>query len=185
MMTNDLVLRPAGYLTPEQAQSRDEWDAYFMGLAHAVATKSKDRSTKVGAVIVGTDDQAILTTGWNGFPRRVSDNIMSRHDRPEKYFWTEHAERNAIYNAVRRGVPLMGSTIYTTLYPCCDCARAIVQSGIAHLVSIEPEWNDEHRRATTHFDVSRQIFTETGVSVRYVPTEIRLLRESTQLDGNR
>jgi dCMP deaminase len=93
--------------------------------------------------------------------------VEERHNRPEKYLWTEHAERNAIYNAVRRGVPLLGSTIYTTLFPCCECARAIVQSGIAYVVSVEPDWTDDHRKATTRFDVSRQIFEEAGVDVRF------------------
>lgn len=145
-----------------------EWDTYFLGMAGYVATKSKDRSTKVGAVITSTEDHAVLSTGWNGFPRGVDDNIELRHTRPEKYYWTEHAERNAVYNAARRGIPLLGATIYVTLMPCCDCARAIIQTGIGTLVTVEPDRRDEHRLVTTHHDVSTVLLREAGVEVRFV-----------------
>lgn len=152
---------------PHLARQR-EWDDYFMGMAEYVATKSKDRSTKVGAVIVSPEDHAVLSTGWNGFPRGVNDNVDERHGRPAKYLWTEHAERNAVYNAVRRGVPLLGSAIYVTHMPCCDCARALVQSGIKTLVTREPEWDNPHIKATQHLEVSRLMFEEAGIAVRWV-----------------
>lgn len=139
-----------------------DWDDYFMGMARHAATKSKDRSVKVGAVIVGRGN-AILSTGWNGFPRGVDDYVEERHERPTKYLWTEHAERNAIFNAASLGVPLWGSTLYTTLMPCCDCARAIIQSGIHLVVTPEPE---AARRCTSHHDVSSAMFAEAGVTVR-------------------
>ena len=119
----------------------NKWDARFMELAQLVALWSKDRSRKTGAVIVSTD-RSILSTGFNGFPRGVNDDASERHERPAKYRWTEHAERNAIYGAAKHGVLLQGSTMYLSWYPCMDCARAIIQSGIKYLVCIKPDWDD-------------------------------------------
>lgn len=110
-----------------------EWNEYFMEMATLVASKSKDQSMKCGTVIVG-EGHTILTTGYNGFPRGVDDNNEEYHKRPEKYAWTEHGERNAIYNAARHGVRLLGSRAYITGYPCVECARAIVQSGIVEII---------------------------------------------------
>lgn len=107
-----------------------EWTEYFLNIAEQVKLKSKDQSTQIGAVIVGTDNE-VLSTGYNSFPRGMDDSKQERQERPEKYFWFEHAERNAIYNAARVGIPLKGSSIYLTSgLPCMDCARGIVNSGI-------------------------------------------------------
>ena len=88
-----------------------KWTDYFLNIAEQIKLKSKDESTQIGAVIVG-DDNEILSTGYNSFPRGLNDNKPERQERPEKYFWFEHAERNAIYNAARIGTPLVNSTIY-------------------------------------------------------------------------
>jgi dCMP deaminase len=107
-----------------------EWTEYFLNIAEQVKLKSKDQSTQIGAVIVGKDKE-VLSTGYNSFPRGLDDSLQERQERPEKYFWIEHAERNAIYNAARIGVSLKNSTIYLTSgLPCMDCARGIVNSGI-------------------------------------------------------
>ena len=107
-----------------------EWTEYFLQIAEVVKLKSKDQSTQIGAVIVG-EDKEVLSTGYNSFPRGLDDSLPERQERPEKYFWMEHAERNAIYNAARIGVSLKNSTIYLTSgLPCMDCARGIVNSGI-------------------------------------------------------
>jgi dCMP deaminase len=107
-----------------------EWIEYFLNIAEQVKLKSKDQSTQIGAVIVG-EDKEVLSTGYNSFPRGLDDSKQERQERPEKYFWMEHAERNAIYNAARIGVSLKNSTIYLTSgLPCMDCARGIVNSGI-------------------------------------------------------
>jgi dCMP deaminase len=107
-----------------------EWVEYFLNIAEQVKLKSKDQSTQIGAVIVG-EDKEVLSTGYNSFPRGLDDSLQERQERPEKYFWMEHAERNAIYNAARIGVSLKNSTIYLTSgLPCMDCARGIVNSGI-------------------------------------------------------
>lgn len=111
-----------------------KWDVRFLRLAKEVATWSKDRSTQVGACIVG-EDRTPGPYGYNGFPRFIDDEKEERHARPMKYDWTEHAERNAIYNAARMGVALKGSTIYVTHVPCTDCARAIIQVGITRVVT--------------------------------------------------
>lgn len=107
-----------------------EWTEYFLNIAEQVKLKSKDQSTQIGAVIVG-EDKEVLSTGYNSFPRGLDDSKQERQERPEKYFWMEHAERNAIYNAARIGVSLKNSIIYLTSgLPCMDCARGIVNSGI-------------------------------------------------------
>lgn len=144
------------------------WDDYFLEIADVVAKRSKDRSTQVGCVIVGPDNE-IRSTGYNSFPRGIDDDLPERHERPEKYLWTEHAERNAIYNAARCGTPTQGCRIYVKALPCMDCARAIVQSGINEVVcpdfDLESEfakrWKDQWER--THL-----LFEEAGVSLRYV-----------------
>src|SRR5690349_7537513 len=105
-----------------------DWDSRFMELALLVGSWSKDRSRQVGCVVVGPDNE-IRSTGYNGFPREVDDSVEARHVKPAKYRWTEHAERNAIYNACLIGTPLKGCKMYLSWFPCMDCARAIAQSG--------------------------------------------------------
>ena len=91
------------------------------------------RDTQIGAVIVGKDKE-IVSTGYNSFPRGIDDNIRERQERPEKYFWFEHAERNAIYNAARIGVSTKGCTMYLSCgVPCSDCARGIINAGIVRI----------------------------------------------------
>ena len=106
------------------------WREYFLQIAEVVKLKSKDQSTQIGAVVVGEGNN-VLSTGYNSFPRGLDDSLQERQERPEKYFWFEHAERNAIYNAARIGIPIKNSSIYLTSgLPCVDCARGIVNSGI-------------------------------------------------------
>lgn len=141
------------------------WDEYFMAMARLAAARSKDRSTKVGCVIVGPDNE-VRSIGYNGFPRGIDDDLAERHERPEKYFWTEHAERNAVYNAARAGIPLKGCRAYVPWFPCMDCARALVQSGIIELIAIEPDkanprWGEDFKRVGV-------LLGEAGVAVRYV-----------------
>ena len=110
------------------------WDEYFINIAEQVKLKSKDRNTQIGVVIVGRDNE-IVSTGYNSFPRGIDDNVDERQEKPEKYFWFEHAERNAIYNAARIGVSTLGTTMYMTCgISCADCARAIINSGISKIV---------------------------------------------------
>lgn len=142
-----------------------DWDARWLALAGEIAKWSKDRSTKVGCIVVG-GGRRLLTAGYNGFPRGIDDDIDIRHERPVKYLLTEHAERNAIYNAARNGTDLYDSVMYSTLYPCADCARGIIQSGIAKVIAPEPDWNLPGW--TDSFGASKIMLEESGVRVRLV-----------------
>jgi dCMP deaminase len=110
-----------------------DWDQYYINMLDAVAVKSKDQSKKVGCIIVGPDNE-IRTTGYNNFPRGIKDDIPERHERPAKYLYTEHAERNAIYNAARMGTALLGCRAYISWFPCSPCARALINSGIESII---------------------------------------------------
>jgi dCMP deaminase len=113
-----------------------------------LASQSKDEKTKLGAVIVGPDGD-IKSTVWNGFPRGIDDNIPERQQRPEKYYWFVHAEHNAILNAGRNGIPLKGSTLYCSAFPCANCAQAIIQSGIVKVVydEILGGWSESNEKS--------------------------------------
>jgi dCMP deaminase len=144
------------------------WDQYFITMTHLVAMRSKDRSTKGGTVIVGPDKE-IRSTGYNSFPRGCDDTDDSKHQRPAKYMWTEHTERNAIYNAARIGISLKGCTLYVNWMPCHDCARGIASAGIVEVVihkdfetanSPGSSWSESQQYA-------RDIFEETGLNIRW------------------
>jgi dCMP deaminase len=141
-----------------------DWDSRFMRLAKEIGSWSKDNSRKVGCIVVGPSNE-IRTTGFNGFPRRVEDAVADRHQRPAKYKWTEHAERNAIYNAARVGIPLENCRMYLPWFPCMDCARAIVQSGIVELICIQPELSDPQWGAD--FIEVPKLLHEGGVQLRW------------------
>ncbi len=152
----------------ELKQREKSWDTYFINMAMHVATKSKDRSTVVGAIIVGPDHE-IRSTGYNGFPRGVDDDIDSRHERPEKYSWTEHAERNAIYNAARVGIATKGCTMYINWEPspCDDCSRAIVQSGITTVIGPDHPFPGKGDW-TSKMNIGTKILTEGRVVIRQI-----------------
>ena len=116
------------------------WDELFMRHVYLIAQKSKDKYTKIGAVLV--KNNSIIGEGYNGIPRNVSDSIEERQERPEKYFWFEHAERNAIYNCARVGISTENAVLYTQGVPCADCARGIINSGIVEIVVHEQFEND-------------------------------------------
>jgi len=138
------------------------WDETFLEICDVIAKRSKDTSTKVGAVIVGPDHE-VRSIGYNGFPRGVDDDVTSRYERPIKYKWTEHAERNAIYNAVRIGIPLTDCTIYVSMLPCTDCSRAIIQSGITEIICSSM---DKPERWYDDINVSLTMLREAKVIIR-------------------
>jgi len=142
---------------------RPDWDTYFMTMAYLVATRSKDPSTHVGAVIVGPSHE-VRSTGYNGLPQGVRDGEERMSERPEKYLWTEHAERSAIFQAALVGVPLEGCRMYTCGFPCADCARAIIQAGLVEVI-YDHDWvaTDDRREWQKSFEASRVMFTEAGV----------------------
>ena len=147
----------------------DTWNKRWMDMAILIASWSKDRSRYAGAVIV--DDRNVLVSiGWNGFPRGIDDDVDARHERPAKYKWTEHAERNAIYNAAANGHHTRDCIMYLQWYPCADCARAIIQSGIIKLVCKEPDWNDTIWAAD--FEVVKEMLDEAGIITVFYSQDI-------------
>ncbi len=148
----------------------DKWNYRFLELAELIASWSKDTSTKTGAVVIGPDKE-IRATGYNGLVRKVDDNIPERMERPTKYDFFEHAERNAIYNACLTGTSLKGCTIYCTLTPCTDCARAIIQTGIKEVVTYEykPKSDDPKNTWRDKLNYSAQMFEEAGVKYIELP----------------
>ena len=133
----------------------------YLGLAGAVSLFSKDASTQVGALIIGPAGE-VRGTGYNGAPRGSKADEDNRMHRPEKYFWFEHAERNAIYNAARCGTPTDGCTMIITHPPCMDCARAIVQAGIKDVIWNVPN-SEFGNRWLEHKDRATFLFDECGV----------------------
>lgn len=150
-----------------------KWDNRWMDTALHFANLSGDQSTKTAAVIVD-DRNNLLAVGWNDLPRGVGE-AQYRRERPAKYDWTEHAERNAIYNAAASSANVRGATMYTLWYPCPDCARGIIQSGIKKLVVPEPDYTCERRGAQRAL-VNKMLF-EAGVIVQYIdgygPIEVK------------
>ena len=142
------------------------WDEYFMGIAKLSALRSKDPNTQVGACIVSPEHK-ILSMGYNGFPIGCSDDDFSwsREGEDNKYLYTTHSELNAILNY--RGGSLDGTTIYVTLFPCNECAKAIIQSGIREVVYACDKYAD-----TMSVVASKRMLESSGVTVReYVPTD--------------
>jgi len=142
-----------------------KWHKRFMEVAMLISTWSKDRSTKTGAVVIG-EDREIRSTGYNGFVRGVDDDVNERHERPTKYDFFEHAERNAIYNACLCGVSLKGCILYATHPPCVNCARAIIQSGIKTIVTNKLEERKDIKGQETwrdHLSHSEQMFKEANI----------------------
>ena len=117
------------------------WDAYFMGIALLSAQRSKDSNTQVGACIVN-DEQKIVSVGYNGMPNGCEDDLMPWEREgaflDTKYPYVCHAELNAILN--RAAVSLKGCTLYVTLFPCNECTKAIIQSGIRRVVYLENKY---------------------------------------------
>lgn len=143
-----------------------KWDQRFMRLAAEVASWSKDPSTKVGAVLVD-DDRRVIGLGFNGFPRGVCDHPERLADRPTKYLMVQHAEANAILNAV---ASVKGSTAYVTHHPCSSCAGILIQAGVIRVVTRAPSAGFADRFAAS-FAASRIMFEEADVFLDLVSDE--------------
>ena len=148
------------------------WDDYFMGVALLAAERSKDPSTRVGACIVD-QQKRILSTGYNGFPHGCSDDEFPWERTGEecqtKYPYVVHAELNAILNA--RGQNLSGSRLYVGLFPCNECAKAIIQAGVAEVVYLSDKYAD-----TPLTKASRRMLTSAGVTLtQHKPTRAELV----------
>ena len=148
------------------------WDDYFMGVSLLAADRSKDPSTQVGACIV-SDDNRILSTGYNGFPQGCSDDEFPwNRDESKgetKYNFVVHAELNAILNA--GGKSLVGSRIFVSLFPCHECAKAIIQSGVKEVVYLSDKYN-----GTVSDDASKRMLNSAGVKLTKIkPTKAQIV----------
>jgi dCMP deaminase len=142
-----------------------KWHTRFIQMAELVASWSKDTSTKVGAVLVDPETRTVLATGYNGFPRGVMDFPSRMEKRPEKYQWTEHAERNAIYNAARSGHATEGAVLYLNWSPCpcTDCARAVIQAGITAVVGPKRPFAGKGEQWAQDLQIAEQMLFEAGI----------------------
>lgn len=147
----------------EKSKISKGWALWFIQLAWFWSTRSKDLSTKVGAVIVD-DANDVISSGYNGMPRGVDDTVAERNHRPGKYKWFEHAERNAIYNAARRVLKGTTMVLQYAPCPCTDCTRAIIQCGIKRIIISDKDfpsltrWNDD-------LEVAKVMLKEAGVEI--------------------
>lgn len=131
-----------------------------MDLAAHVAQWSKDPSTKVGAIIIN-DDKQVIGMGYNGFPRGVMDSESRYVNKVAKYLFVSHAERNALDNTF---APTKGATLYTTLCPCNECTKGIIQKGIRRVVTTRPDFSKTY----LNYNVTIAMFLESGVKLDYV-----------------
>ena len=148
------------------------WDDYFMGVSLLAAQRSKDPNTQVGACIVD-DQNRILSTGYNGFPQGCSDDDFPWNrdeSRGEtKYQFVVHAELNAILNS--RGKSLAGSKRYVSLFPCHECAKAIIQSGVSEVVYLSDKYN-----GTVSDIASKRMLQAAGIKLtKLAPTKAQLV----------
>lgn len=137
-----------------------DWDQRYMDLAKHVAGWSKDPSTKVGAVLVGTNRRHI-SLGYNGFPHGISDSLQRLNDRTTKLRLVQHAERNVLDQTT---FDTQGATLIVTRFPCSECAKSIISKGIARVVYLLDKaygdrWLDEVRLA-------QEMLTEAGVELK-------------------
>ena len=145
----------------------DKWERKWVEIAEYFSQWSKD-TTKIGAVIVDNDWNDLVSFGYNGIPRGVNDNLPERYVREngEKYFWAAHGERNAIYNAARRGISVKDHTMYLNCYiPCSGCGIAIIQSGIRKVYCKNQDTTGNPDKWSKEAEVTKQMFQESGVDI--------------------
>jgi dCMP deaminase len=125
----------------------------------AASLRSKDPNKRVGAVVVSAD-RVVLSTGYNWLPRGIKEREERILDRDEKLKWIAHAEANAVFNASRTGISLVGGTIYATTFPCSTCAIAIVQAGIVRVFSPGRYWEKD----PNGYQLASEIFADAGIA---------------------
>jgi dCMP deaminase len=146
----------------------NKWDQRYLALAKEVSTWSKDPSTQVGAVTVGSKKE-VLSQGFNGFPRGINDTDERYHHRETKYKLVVHAEMNAIYNATYSGTSLDGATLYVYGLPICsECAKGIIQVGIKKVVVEKSKELDNWNESV---QLSQKMFDEAGVELIITQTK--------------
>lgn len=144
-----------------------KWDFRFMEVADLVATWSKDPSTKVGCVLVD-QNRHIIATGYNGFPRGVDDTKERLTDRSIKYLLVQHAEANAVLQAVG---PIAGATAYVTHRPCSGCSGMLIQASVKRIVTRPPSDGFAERFAES-FRAADLMLSEAGVDIVYLATAV-------------
>ena len=153
------------------------WDEYFMGLAHLSAMRSKDPSTQVGAVIV-SGEHRVVSIGYNGFPNGCSDDEFPWDREGDfgatKYPYVVHAELNAILNSKN---DLRGCSIYVSLFPCNECAKGIIQSGISRIVYESDKYAD-----TDATIASKRMLRAAGVELYQLPYRIQMQVQKEEND---
>ena len=145
------------------------WDEYFMTLAYLVSMKSKDPSTRVGAVIIG-EDKEIRATGYNGLPRGVYDRSERYADKNYKYLSLNHAEENAILHCARIGVAIKNCSIYTPWIPCSRCAKSIIQVGIKEVI-YDANFpgntaSNQHENWQESIEISKELLFEAEIKIK-------------------
>ena len=155
------------------------WDEYFMGIAMLAAKRSKDPSTQVGACIVSPEN-IIISTGYNGMPKGCSDDEFpwGREGADTKYPYVVHAELNAILNA--NGRNLQDSRLYVALFPCNECAKAIIQSGVKEVVYLSDKYNGSAENVA-----SKRMLKAAGVKVTPLQTNVKELTISFVPEENK
>jgi dCMP deaminase len=148
------------------------WTEYYMRHQYLASEKSKDPSTKIGAVLVRGDN--IVSIGYNGFPRGINDSIDRLENREEKYFYIVHAEHNAILNAARNGIATKGATLYTSGMPCNECAKAIIQAGIETVYLHKQYPSLSHGKWQKSTNKAQEMFYEAGVFVADFDQELNI-----------
>ena len=153
------------------------WDEYFMGVALLAAQRSKDPNTQVGACIV-SQDNIILSTGYNGLPNGCSDDEFpwERQGEETKYPYVVHAELNAILNS--GGRVLKGAKLYVALFPCNECAKAIIQSGIREGIYLSDKYAD-----TDNVRAAKRMLHSAGVTYRQLDTQLEEISLSFSVDA--
>lgn len=162
-----------------QERAATDWDRFFIAMAELVSTKSKDPSTKVGAVVVGPGNE-IITTGFNGFPRGVNEvDHPDRWKRPIKYDYVVHAEANCVANAARIGVSLLNATLYMNFEPspCTHCTGMVTQAGISRIVGPNIAFSGVGKGI--HYDVDNV----TQIILDEVGTERFVINDITEHEG--
>lgn len=144
----------------------EKWHIRFLRIAKEVSTFSKDPSTQVGCVLVR--DRRIISTGFNGFPRGISDDLNRLIDRDKKYLYTVHAEANSIVTAALHGVSTEGCSAYVTFSPCCQCAAQLINAGIKSVyvhggTQIPDRW-------LANFIAASNLLAEAGVTYQVITT---------------
>lgn len=149
----------------------EDMNLNYLQMAYQVALDSPDPSTQLGAIIVKND--TVIGVGCNTFPHRVR-KVLNRLERPAKYSYIEHAERNAIFSAARAGNSTVGATMYAPWFACADCGRAIIQAGITKVIGHKQRFDLVSDRWDDSIKISFEMFEEAGIEIELIDTFISI-----------